>query len=42
MGVSRQHRLHPMPGDPGQIGVIDARRSKVRDVAMAALVGTDV
>jgi hypothetical protein len=42
MGVSGNHRLDPMPGDLGQISVVDAGSPQVRDVAVAALVGSNV
>jgi hypothetical protein len=42
MGVPRQHRLNAVAGNLGQFSVVDASRSKVRDVAVAGLVGADV
>ena len=39
MRVTRQHRLDPMAGNLGQIGVVYASGAEVRDVAVAALVG---
>lgn len=42
MRVSRQHRLDPVTYDLGQVGVVDANGTQVRDVAVAALMGTDV
>jgi hypothetical protein len=42
MRVPRQHRLDPVAGDLGQVGVVDACGAQVGDVGVAALVGTDV
>lgn len=42
MRVPRQHRLHAMPNDLRQVGVVDACGAEVGDVAVAALVGADV
>jgi hypothetical protein len=42
MNVPRQHRLNPMTGNLSQIGIVDSCSAKVRDVAVAALVGADV
>lgn len=40
MGVSRKHRLDPMPSDLSKIGIIDAGGAEVRDVTVTTLVGT--
>ena len=42
MRISRQHRLNAVPGDLGQVGVVDAGGAEVGDVGVAALVGADV
>ena len=38
MGIDGDHRLDPVAGDNGEIGIIDAGRPKVGDVGMAELV----
>ena len=40
--VSGKHRLDPMSGDLGEIGVVDSSRAHPGHVAMSALVGADV
>jgi len=40
--IPRKHRLDAVASDLGQIGVVDAGGAEVRDVGVAALVGTDV
>lgn len=40
--IPRQHRLDPVPRNLGQVGVVDAGGSQMRDVAVTALVGADV
>lgn len=42
MRVPGEHGLDPVSSDLGQVGVVNASGSKVRDVAVAALVGADV
>ena len=42
MRIACQHRLDSMARDLGEIRVIDAGSSQVRDVAVAALMGADV
>jgi hypothetical protein len=42
MGVPRKHRLDTMPSDLCQVSVIDAGSAQMGDVAVAALVGTDI
>jgi hypothetical protein len=42
MGIAGKHRLNPMPSDLGQIRVVHSCSAQMRDVAMSALVGTDV
>jgi len=42
MRVRRQHRLYSVPGDFGQVGVVDASGAKVGYVGVATLVGADV
>lgn len=42
MGISRKHRLDTVPGDLGQIGVVDVDGAEVGHVAVTALVGADV
>lgn len=42
MRIPRQHRLDAVACDLGQVGVVNAGSSQVRDVAVAALVGADV
>jgi len=42
MGIARQHRLHSMAGYLGQVGIVDAGRPEMRDVAVPALMGADV
>lgn len=42
VGIARQHRLHSVADDLGQISVVDSRSAEVSDVAVAALVGADV
>src|SRR5215212_4240693 len=40
--VAREHRRETVAGDLGEVGVVDAGAAQVGDVAVAALVGTDV
>lgn len=40
--VARDHGLDAMPHHLGQVGVADARLSKIRDVAVAALMRSNV
>lgn len=42
MGITRQHRLNTMASDLREICVVDAGSTKMRDVAVAALVRADV
>lgn len=42
MGVSGERRVHSMSCDLRQIRIVNRSGAKVRDVAMAALVGADV
>lgn len=42
MRISREHRLDAVPGNFGQVGVVDAGSAEVRDVRVAALMGADV
>ena len=40
--IAGKHRLHPVPRDLRQVGIVDASGAKVGDIAVAALVGADV